>query len=323
MPVPVLVIGAIALVVIIVGVASSMRGEQAVVQDRLGRYAETDRDKGKEAKTKKSGDTEKTSPLTDGLNKALEGRGFADNLSAQLASADLKVTAAEFFALQVITVVGGFSLAYVVFGGGILLAFFAGVGGFFGPRIYVNMRRNGRLNKFNDQLGDAIMQMSNGLRAGYSVLQAMESVASELPAPICQEFRRVVQEMQLGVSMEQSLSNMLRRIDSEDLDLMITAVNVQREVGGNLADILDVISFTIRERVRIKGEVRTLTSQGRMSGYVIGFLPFGLALLLMMLNRAYIMQMFQSACGWMMVVLTVVLVGAGMFAMSKITNIEV
>jgi tight adherence protein B len=168
------------------------------------------------------------------------------------------------------------------------------------------------------------MQMSNGLRAGYSVLQAMESVATELPSPICDEFRRVVQEMQLGVGMEQALSNMLRRIDSEDLDLMITAINVQREVGGNLADILDVISFTIRERVRIKGEVRTLTSQGRMSGYVIGFLPFGLALLLMVLNRSYIMQVFESgACGWIMVILTVVLVGAGMFAMNKITDIEV
>jgi tight adherence protein B len=321
MPVPVLALGAVALVVIVIGVATSMRGEQAVVQDRLGRYAEAERDTDK-AVDRKQDKKDEVSPLTAGLNKALEGRSFADNLATQLARADIKVTVAEFFALQVIAVMGAFAAAFILFGG--ILPFIAAIAGFFGPRIYVNFRRNARLNTFNDQLGDAIMQMSNGLRAGYSVLQAMESVATELPPPICDEFRRVVQEMQLGVGMEQALSNMLRRIDSEDLDLMITAVNVQREVGGNLADILDVISFTIRERVRIKGEVRTLTSQGRMSGYVIGFLPFGLALLLMVLNRSYIMQVFESgACGWIMVILTVVLVGAGMFAMNKITDIEV
>jgi tight adherence protein B len=154
-------------------------------------------------------------------------------------------------------------------------------------------------------------------------MQALDSVASELPPPISTEFRRVVQEMQLGLSMEQALSNMLRRIDSEDLDLMITAVNVQREVGGNLADILDVISFTIRERVRIKGEVRTLTAQGRTSAYVITALPIGLTILLLMMNRDYMMQMFTHMCGWMMVGACVILIASGAFALRKITDIEI
>jgi tight adherence protein B len=315
-----MIIGALALVIIVIGIATSMRGEQAVVKDRLDRYAEAGRELEQVAETTSE---ERQSALTEGLNQALAGRGFADNLSTQLARADLKLTVAEFLALQVITVVGGFSVAYVIFGGGILLAVAAAVAGFFGPRIYVTMRRNGRLNQFNDQLGDAIMQMSNGLRAGYSVLQAMESVATELPPPISEEFHRVVQEMQLGLGMEQALANMLRRIDSDDLDLMITAVNVQREVGGNLADILDVISFTIRERVRIKGEVRTLTSQGRISGYVIGFLPIALGLLLLVLNREYIMQMFEHTCGWIMLAVAAILISSGMFAMTKITNIEI
>ncbi len=319
MPVPVLAIGSLALVIMIIGVFSSIRGGEAVVQDRLGRYAETGRDSDQVVEVKQE---EKTSRLTDELDQRLAGRGFADNLATQLARADLKLTVAEFLALQVITVVGGVAVTYMLLGG-VMLPPVAGVAGFFGPRIYVNMRRNGRLNQFNDQLGDAIMQMSNGLRAGYSVLQAMESVASELPAPISQEFRRVVQEMQLGLGMEQALANMLRRIDSDDLDLMITAVNVQREVGGNLADILDVISFTIRERVRIKGEVRTLTSQGRMSGYVISFLPIGLGLLLMVLNRDYIMLLFQETCGWIMLATAAILISSGAFAISKITDIEV
>jgi tight adherence protein B len=321
MPVAVLIIGGAALAVIVVGLVSSFRGGEAVVQERLGRYAEAGYDMGSLAEAEPT--RERTSPLTEGLNRALQGRGFADNISTQLARADVKLTVAEYLALQVIAVIGGFVGAYILFGGGILLAAAAAVIAFFVPRIYLRFSQRRRLNMFNDQLGDAINQMSNGLRAGYSVLQAMDSVASELPAPISVEFRRVVQEMQLGLSMEQALGNMLRRINSDDLDLMITAINVQREVGGNLADILDVISFTIRERVRIKGEIRTLTAQGRMSAYVITFLPIGLTLLLLVLNREYMMQMFTHTCGWIMLGVGIILIASGAFALSKITNIEV
>jgi tight adherence protein B len=322
MPVPVMIVGVLALLVIAVGLVTSLRGGEAVVQERLGRYAEAGYDLGLPAERKPEQD-ERRSVLTDELDRALQGRGFADSIATQLARADLKMTVAEFLALQVIAVVAGVGITYFLFGGGILLPAAAGVIGFFGPRIYLRLRQRRRLNQFNDQLGDAINQMANGLRAGYSVMQAMDSVAQELPAPISTEFRRVVQEMQLGLSMEQALSNMLRRIDSEDLDLMITAINVQREVGGNLADILDVINFTIRERVRIKGEVRTLTAQGRASAYVITFLPVGLTLLLLVLNREYVMKLFTDVCGWIMVGTGILLIASGAFALMKITNIEV
>jgi tight adherence protein B len=320
MPLPVLILGGLALLVVVVGLVTSMRGGEAVVQERLGRYAEAGYEL--DEATERKQDEDARSALTEGLDRALQGRGFADSLSTQLARADLKFTVSEFLALQVISVVGGIAAAYVLVGG-LLLPPAAGVIGFFAPRIYVRLRQRRRLNRFNDQLGDAITQMSNGLRAGYSVMQAMDSVATELPPPISQEFQRVVQEMSFGLSMEQALTNMLRRIDSEDLDLMITAINVQREVGGNLADILDVISYTIRERVRIKGEVRALTAQGRASGYVITFLPIGLGLLLTVLNRDYIMQLFQNTCGWIMVATGVILMATGGFAISKITDIEV
>jgi tight adherence protein B len=321
MPFAIVIIAGLALLVIAAGLVTSMRGSEAVVQERLGRYAEAGYDLGPAAKPRK--EEARPSRLTEGIDDALRGRSFADNIATQLARADLKLTVTEYLALQVIAVIGGFALAFLVFGGGILLAAAGGVIGFFAPRIYVRIRQRKRLNMFNDQLGDAINQMSNGLRAGYSVLQAMDSVATELPPPIADEYRRVVQEMQLGLSMEQALGNMLRRIDSEDLDLMITAINVQREVGGNLADILDVISFTIRERVRIKGEVRTLTAQGRASAYIITFLPIGLTLLLMVLNREYIMKLFTHVCGWIMVGTAIILIASGAFALMKITNIEV
>jgi tight adherence protein B len=321
MPLPVVIVLGLAMLTIVAGLAVSMRGGEAVVQERLGRYAEAGMDIGRVAEAPSR--EERRSPLTEGLDRALHGRSFADNLATQLARADLKLTVAEFLSLQVIAVIGGTAIAYILFGGGVLLSAAAGVIGFFGPRIYVRLRQGRRLNQFNDQLGDAINQMSNGLRAGYSVMQAMDSVAKELPAPISEEFLRVVQEMQLGLSMEQALTNMLRRIDSDDLDLMITAVNVQREVGGNLAEILDVISFTIRERVRIKGEIRTLTAQGRASAYVITLLPIGLTLLLLMLNRDYIMQLFTDVCGLIMVGVGAILIASGAFALKKITDIEV
>ncbi len=118
------------------------------------------------------------------------------------------------------------------------------------------MRKRKRLNAFNDQLGDTITLLANSLRSGYSIVQSMETVANQLPDPMAGEFHRVTQEIGLGLHYEQALNNMLRRIPSDDLDLMITAINIQGKVGGNLAEILDTIGHTIRERVRIKGEIR-------------------------------------------------------------------
>jgi tight adherence protein B len=166
--------------------------------------------------------------------------------------------------------------------------------------------------------------MVNGLRSGYSVLQAMEAVSREMASPISVEFARIVQEVQIGLPLDQAMSNMLRRIKSDDLDLVVTAINVQREVGGNLAEILDVISFTIRERVRIKGEIRTLTAQGRYSGYVISLLPIGLALVLFCVNKPYVERLFTSGwCGWAMVVCGLLMIGTGFIAIQKIVAIEV
>src|SRR5690606_25573228 len=125
-----------------------------------------------------------------------------------------------------------------------------------------------RIRAFESQLSDTLNLWVNALRSGSSMLQGMEAIPTELPAPTSQEFERIVQEVRLGLTLGQAMANMLRRVPSEDLDLVVTAVNIQREVGGNLTEILDNISFTIRERVRIKGEIRTLTAQGRLTGLV-------------------------------------------------------
>lgn len=262
------------------------------------------------------------SRFTEGMDKVLSRRGFATKISDRLAQANLRLTVTEYIIINILSVVGGFLLGNLIFGSWVL-AVFAGIFGYFVPRIYIGFAKRRRLNKFNDQLSDTINLLVNGLRSGYSMLQAMETVAKELPPPMNEEFRRVVQEVSLGLSSEQALNNMLRRIPSEDLDLMITAINVQHEVGGNLAEILDIISYTIRERVRIQGEIRVLTAQGMLSGYVISFLPIGLALIMFLMNRDYMLGLFRNVCGLIMVGVALFGIIIGFIAIQKIVRIEV
>jgi tight adherence protein B len=194
------------------------------------------------------------------------------------------------------------------------------------PRMYVKQQQSKRLIKFSEQLPDMLGLMVNGLRAGFSVMQAMEAVSKELPPPISDEFRRVVQEIQIGLNMDRALDNLYRRIPSEDLDLTITAMNVQREVGGNLAEILDTISYTIRERVRIKGEIRVLTSQVVYSSRFLSSMPVLIAVALWFMNRPYMMMFFNPESR--MIGIPVLIFGAlmiffGYIVMSKIAAIEV
>ena len=232
---------------------------------------------------------------------------------------------AEYYALVVIAIVG-MALIAGFLGGRSPISF--GIGAIVGgiaPGIYVGSQQKKRLSGFDDQLPDMINLMVNGLRAGYSTMQAMEAISKELPPPICDEFRRVVQEMQLGVPMGRAMDNLLRRIPSEDLDFMITAINVQREVGGNLAEILDTISFTIRERIRIKGEIQVLTSQVRSSAKILSMVPILLSVYLWFVNNAYMRGLFLrgNTCGFSILGAALVLIGLGYMVMMKIADIEV
>ncbi len=311
--------GVVVLILLIIGVIVSVNSERTLVEQRLGRYLEEDT-----STDEKEGDR---SIITDWVNKQVEKSSLGDRVARDLARADLKLKAAEYFALYFFTIFFG-ALIFGFIGGRHPVSFLIGaVIGAFAPRFYVKRQQRQRLNRFNDQLSDMLNLMVNGLRAGYSTMQAMEAVSRELPSPISDEFRRVVQEMQLGVSMETALDNLLRRIPSDDLDFVITAINVQREVGGNLSEILDSISFTIRERVRIKGEIRVMTAQVRASGSLLSFIPLVLALILWFMNREYLMSFFTEAplpwCGWASIVLIIVMIAMGYFIMMRIADIEV
>ncbi len=317
----ILIIGGVfAVLLLIVGIVVSISSEKSLVEERLGQYTEDEFDE------QIDGASEDSSALTDWVNVRVERSSWGEGISKNLAQADVKLKPAEYVALMVILVIVLGGAAYLLGGKSIVSALIGAVIGFIIPRFYVGRQKGQRLNKFNEQLPDMLNLMVNGLRAGYSTVQAMEAVSKELPPPISSEFRRLVQEMQIGIPMEQALDNLYRRIPSDDLDLIIAAINVQREVGGNLAEILDTISFTIRERVRIKGEIRVLTSQVMYSGRFLSVLPFILGAILWFLNRPY-MEMFVGdvgqPCGYIMIGVILVMISAGYFAMTRVANIEV
>ena len=315
--------GALILILIAVGIFANIANRKSSEEERIGDYVGQDLPVQTTVK-------EKSTPITDWLTKRVEKTTYGDKIAKSLAQADLKLKPGEYVITIVGAALGMAVLGYFLGTQSFLLAAIGGVVGLFIPQIYVNIQKSRRLIKFSDQLGDMIGLMVNGLRAGYSNLQAMESVSKELPAPISDEFHRVVQEIQLGVTTEKALDNLLRRIPSDDLDLVITAMNVQREVGGNLAEILDTISHTIRERVKLKGEISVLTAQMRISGVFLSLLPIGLMLALYMINREYIMTLFAPEnndgpipCGFAAFGTAILLIVSGFLIMQQIAKIDV
>jgi tight adherence protein B len=267
-----------------------------------------------------------TSAMTETVSRAIAGRSFAANLQADLARADLKLTAAEFLVIQgVVTttlMLVGAALVAVIFGPNVLAFPIFGLIGFMLPKIWVARRQGARIRAFNDQLADTIVLLGNSLRSGMSLLQAMDMVAREGAPPVSDEFARVVREIGLGVGPQDALLHLVRRIRSEDLDLMVTAIMVQHEVGGNLAKILDTIASTIRERVKLKGEIRTITSQGRMSGYILAGMPVAVAAALSLMSPKYMLPMFKMPY-LILPIAAAISVIIGFLVIKQIVNIEV
>jgi tight adherence protein B len=319
-----ILIGIAMINVVVIGVYVLLDRRRTVVEQRLGQITQSSQVLALPA----DAPAQRSSRLGQGLNRALVGRGFGEGIQRNLSRADLKLNVAEYLGLHIILAFGLAVVGWIL--GGLLLAVIFGVVALFIPRTYVKYLQGKRLRTFDSQLGDMLNLMVNGLRAGYSSMQAQESVSRELPAPISVEFHRVVQEIQLGLPQEAALANLLRRVPSADLDFVVTAINVQREVGGNLAEILDNISYTIRERVRIKGEIATLTAQGQITAWVISLLPIGLALFLFIVNRTYMLTFFGPPivlgfpiCGIAMLATALIMIVSGFLIVQKIVDIEV
>jgi len=332
-----LVVAALAagsIVLIALGIALS--GSGGVTLERLERYAAGA--KPEAAAGGQGGVAEliaKSAALAQ-LNKVVERRDFGANLLRDLGAADLKLKPSEYLGIWAGLTIGVPVVMYLV---GFLvpslqnpLILLLGLLlGFMAPRFWLGRRKSGRLKAFNKQLPDTVTLIANALRAGSSFLQSIELVVRESRPPISIEFGRVIREVNLGLPFDVALENMVRRVKSEDFELMATAIAIQHQVGGNLAEILDSIAFTIRERIRIKGEIRTLTAQQRLSGYVVGGLPFFLALFIYLAAPRFFDPMFASGdpqvlgipLGVILFVIAIMAMGAGFFFIRKIVDIEV
>ena len=324
---PILIAGLAALAVVIIAAGIAMSGGGGTVASRLERYASGSAPEGDDA--------ERGSAVVAGLSRVMERQDRATRLSTDLARADIKMRPAEFVLAWAATPFIFVAVAYVagfIFPGFQNIVALAGAFllGLWAPRFYLKYRQGKRLKQFGVQLPDTITLLANSLRAGSSFLQGLELVTREARPPISEEFQRVVRDMQLGLALLPALDNLVRRVDSEDLELMVTAIQIQSQVGGNLATVLDSIAFTIRERVRIQGEIQTLTAMQRYSGYVITLLPVGLAFILFLISPGYMTamiekppEMFGLPMGIVFFAVGLISMGMGYFFIRKIVDIKV
>lgn len=261
----------------------------------------------------------------------LTPQGMAKRISEKLAKADIPLKANEFVAILFLSTVlplifGMLVLESIVIG--VVLALI----GYSTPHLWVAIMKKKRVDAFNGQILDTLIMMANGLKAGYSFLQAMEMVSRESPPPMSTELKRVLKENGLGMNLEDSLVALNNRLESEDWDLVTTVVLIQRQVGGNLAEIFEKIGAVIRQRMKIKGDIQTKTAQAKISGLLVGALPFGIAFMIYLINPGFIMKMFTFQHtmeggfifrGWYVVIAGLLWEVLGMYIIMKIVDIEV
>ena len=293
-------------------VASRVRGLEPDVMDEYAPAAEVGPTSPREA----------FSGAMEAFNRILSSRPRTSKVADQLARADIKLRVSEYFLVVAGAMAAVFILVYTINQNFFVAVIFGGLA-YFAPGFYVKYRQRRRSKAINGQLADTILLLSNALKAGYSFAQSMATIARSAPAPMSDEFNRAVREMNLGITVDEALDHMNQRIQSEDFDLMVTAVQIHRVVGGNLAEILDTIAFTIRERIRIHGEIRTLTAQARASGYIITALPFALVGILTVVSPGYIVPLFKEPLGWFLITLSLVMMAIGYAVIRRIASIEV
>lgn len=259
------------------------------------------------------------------IGSLVAGKPWTENLAEDLERADVKLTVSEFVAVRLFLAFIFFTLPMVLLGGlvGLIAAVLLGFVGYLLPRFWVARSKNRRIQRLNAQLPDALTMMANSLKAGFGLMQSLELVSRELEHPIATDMKRTLQEIQVGSTTEEALLNFSARSGSQDLDIVVTAMLIQQSTGGNLSEILDNVGHTMRERIRIRGEIKTLTTQGVMTGFIIGGLPVFIGLAVSVLNPGYIEPLFTTLAGNAMLVFAVILETIGALVIKKIMAIEV
>lgn len=272
------------------------------------------------------GETTGIKKLLGNVGFVLTPKGMAARTADKLAKAGIPLKANEFVAIIFLATIIPAILGTLVTQNpiwGVCLAIL----GFITPQVWVSIMKSQRSTAFGNQIQDALIMIANGLKAGYSLLQAMEMVAREAPPPMSLELRRVLKENSLGLNLEDALRGLNNRVENEDWDLVTTVVLIQRQVGGNLAEILDKIGATIRQRQKIKGDIQTKTAQAKVSGFIVGGLPVALGLMIYVVNPKFMMKLFTFRSGWyrgwFLLVFGIFWEILGMMLIMKIVDIEV
>ncbi len=261
-------------------------------------------------------------PLLGRLDRLLSGQSSAQRLALHLAQANIRMTAPEFLVVNASATIVGGALGYIL--GRYFISVIAGsIIGLAIPQVLVEWRRQKRIRAFHEQLVDVLALVVGSLRGGHSLLTALDLVSRELSPPASDEFGRVLRETGFGLTQAEALNNLVKRMENGDLELVVTAVNISHEVGGNLTLVLEKIAETIRERIRLQGEIRVLTTQQRLTTYLLVALPIVLGVVLALINPSWMMRLF--APGWVRIIPVFALTSEiiGFFLSQRLTRIEV
>lgn len=298
---------------------------KSVLKDQLEIYERARKKSPPEDKNRKKSLFEKKllfKPFFNLVSALAEKRGLIEDFQLKLDRAGLPLRASEFVFLHLSGTVFLGLLGYLLSESFALAIFLVGVGVLF-PLFLMGLFKKRRETRFHGQLPDTLTLIAGALRAGYSFLQAVDMVVEETLPPMSIEFRRVLTEARLGLSLEDALDNMANRLQSTNFNWTIMAVKTQREVGGNLAEVLEILADTIRERDRVARQIKVLTAEGRLSAIILFLLPLALGVVLYFLNPSYVMTLFGHPLGWMMIVVTTILMIIGGVWLKKVITIEV
>jgi tight adherence protein B len=325
--IPIIVLVFAAIVLLGYGVYLQVTRRRTILADRLETYANIE----EEAARTTDAELQNLGQLPRLLHMVF-GPGYMARVEENLARADIPMRATEYLLLRAVLVVVGYLIGRYGLGylhSGLILA----VAAYIAPIMFVRMHQNRRRSKFVRQLADALMLLTNSLRSGYGFLKGLELIAKEMGDPISKELNRMLREVNLGTTVDDALLNLGRRMNSQDLDIVIGAYLVQKDVGGNLTEIMEKVAETIRERLRIQGDVRVLTTQGKLSGFIIGFMPVAVFLILILSAPDYFSVMFgpptQNIAGYDVPMGVLMMLGAvgwqfiGFYMIYKIVSVRV
>ena len=309
----------LAILAVLAALYQSRLGDEESIYDRLNLYTGN---KKPDSDDPRPASRAKWRRVVTHLSQYVVDRPTVGSLHIKMQQAGIPLRGSEFLVLSIGVSLIATLAAFILSGGSLSISLVMGFLTYLAFWLDVKRKAANRLSRFNTQLGEALSLMTNALRSGFSFLQAVEIISREMPSPISDEFSRFLNETRLGMTTEEGLHNLVTRVPSSDLDLVVTSVLIQRQVGGNLTEIFDNISQTIRDRQKVQDEIRTLTSQGRLAGWIMGLAPVTLLGIMYALNPGYIGILFVDPLGITLLGVTFTMQLIGVWVINRIVSID-